>query len=240
MASELIKKESVEKATKIQEIQNNYNICNADSKGAFYSASKVATGMALVRRELDNETMKPFMEIMNSPLGFLTDCTGKPQKNGRPSKEPYGVEVVRDCLIEAIIKGVDPVGNQFNILGGRCYITREGYTNLIRKHPQINEYKDTVKVIANDGEMATVDCRAKWKDASGKEESFSKTIYTKSNKYIGFEALQGKALRKLRAAVYELISGMPSSDGEVEAVNVEFQDSKPDKPSILDAKPITE
>ena len=68
----------------------------------------VSTAMGELQNLLTPKIMAPIMNLQNKSLGFRTD-----NPNG------YPVDVVRDCLIEATLKGVYPVGNEFNIIAGR-------------------------------------------------------------------------------------------------------------------------
>lgn len=92
--------------------------------GAAFNAAKVIT---LLREALTEEVMeKVFMPLMNTKVGFRTDRDGKPDKNGRV-KPPYEVATVREAIIDAAIIGLLPTGNQFNIISGTMYPTKEGY-----------------------------------------------------------------------------------------------------------------
>lgn len=97
---------------------------------AAFNAVGVVT---LLREALTEEVMdKVFMPLMNTKIGFMTDRTGKPDKRGNV-KPLYSRDVVRDCIIDAVIIGLLPTGNQFNILAERMYPTKEGYTALLKK-----------------------------------------------------------------------------------------------------------
>jgi hypothetical protein len=43
------------------------------------------------------------------------------------------VDVVRNCIIDGAANGLLPTGNQFNIIAGNMYPTKEGYTALLSK-----------------------------------------------------------------------------------------------------------
>lgn len=57
------------------------------------------------------------MELQNSPMGFKTD-----RQNGG-----YDEETVLNCAVVALSYGCHLSGNQFNIIAGNPYITKEGY-----------------------------------------------------------------------------------------------------------------
>ena len=90
-------------------------------------ARTIAYGMAVaeLREALDEKVMKALMKLKNSKMGFRTD--------EGPKTGVYSMEVVRDAVIEAATLGLQCVGNQFNILGGNMYVTKEGFTFLLRE-----------------------------------------------------------------------------------------------------------
>ena len=113
--------ESTKTLIKQNEQEISTNIENAVMELTTAGYTGFALGLAkskvvsMIASALNNEVMKPIMEMQNKAYGFKTDCKGN---------DSYKVEVVRDCLIEATLKGVEPTGNQFNIIGGNCYITK--------------------------------------------------------------------------------------------------------------------
>ena len=82
----------------------------------FRRAFAVAEAVYQLKALLTPEVMKPILNLQNTSLGFQTDRrdTG------------YPLEVVKECLIDAVLSGVSPVGNEFNIIAGRAYITKNG------------------------------------------------------------------------------------------------------------------
>ena len=64
------------------------------------------------------------MSLQGKSLGFRTDMD---QKGG------YPVQTVIGCAVEAYLKGLPPVGNCWNIIAGRTYVTKEGFEFLLRK-----------------------------------------------------------------------------------------------------------
>lgn len=64
------------------------------------------------------------MTLQGKSLGFRTDMD---QKGG------YPVQTVIGCAVEAYLKGLPPVGNCWNIIASRTYVTKEGFEFLLRK-----------------------------------------------------------------------------------------------------------
>jgi hypothetical protein len=141
------------------------------------------------------------------------------------------VTVVRDVLIEAVSYGVQPAGNQFNIIAGRCYITKEGYTYLL------NQTKKEWDVVPKSppriqGESALVIMDMKYRDA-GTEKWTSLDPFevpVKVNKMMGVDAVIGKATRKASKRLYEKITGRVTPEGDVEDVDVTVVESTQKKP----------
>lgn len=148
------------------------------------------------------ETLK---SLQGSPLGFLTD---KDKAGGYPAN------ILADCAIEAMARGLSLAGNEFNIISGRCYITKSGMKRLLAdmgiKHAV------TCGLPKIQGEVVTVPVDIMWEYA-GEQKSKHLDIPTRQNSGMGVEALQGKATRKARAWLYELITGLDIADGDTES-----------------------
>jgi hypothetical protein len=95
----------------------------------FEKAYTVAIATQKLMGLLTKEYMKPIMFLQGNKLGFKTD---KDKDGGYPE------EVVRTCLVEAVLTGVQPYGNQFNIIAGSCYITKEGFGYLLKNVPGLS------------------------------------------------------------------------------------------------------
>src|SRR6185312_14543869 len=83
----------------------------------FQMAHSIARGIAKLQTLITPDYMKEIMPLQNTSLGFKTD----------KADGGYPVEVVKRCLIEAVLWGVQPWGNQFNIIASNMYITGEGF-----------------------------------------------------------------------------------------------------------------
>lgn len=109
---------AVEKSSEYAELDHAAeNLVKAyQEKSPFTRAMKVAKEMTNLERALTTEKMTALMTLQNSPIGFMTD---KPEGG-------YDMNTVRSVFIKACTEGVNPIGNEFNILAGRCYITKAG------------------------------------------------------------------------------------------------------------------
>lgn len=191
---------------------------------AAFNAVGVVT---LLREALTEEVMdKVFMPLMNTKIGFMTDHTGKPDKRGNV-KPLYSRDVVRDCIIDAVIIGLLPTGNQFNILAERMYPTKEGYTALLKKLGvryviEIGQDKN------QNPQYAELACKISFSH-NGEKNSFTLNVSVVKNDYSSNDQIRGKAERKAKKALYEYITGSDFGDGDetstqvVDAVAVEIR-----------------
>ena len=188
-------------AEQLEGISKERSLAVLGNVGQFKKAFMVASAIRNMKNLLTNEVMAPIMELQNTSLGFRADAT-------------YPVEVVKEAIIEASIRGLQPVGNQFNIIAKRCYITKEGFTYLMKNLPGLTDLKliPSVPVMVAGG--ATVKYKATW-TYDGKPDSIEREIPVKVNSGMGADAVLGKAERKIRAAIYGQITGTNISDGEV-------------------------
>ncbi len=184
------------------------------SAGSFTKALNVATAIRDLRNALTDEVMEPIMELMNSPLGFLTDQDPLRPSATNPHPKPYSVAVVRDCFIEGRLRGFFPVNNEMNIIAGRFYGAVAGFDRLVRNHPRVTDFKDfydVPRVLGDAG--ALVKCRATWKQDKI-AQTFEREFAVRINRGMGTDAIAGKAKRKLLAAVYARLTGVVTPDGE--------------------------
>lgn len=173
----------------------------------FEKAYLLAESTARLKEMLTTQYMKPIMQLQGSRLGFKTD---------KDTSGGYSEAIVKNCLIEAVLSGVQPFGNQFNIIANNMYITKEGYGYLLKnieglsyniKHslPRIDQAKGSSAIVMN----------IEWSMNGGVTQKHSIDIPVKVNKFMGTDAVIGKALRKSRKWLYETITGSETSDGDI-------------------------
>lgn len=174
--------------------------------------------VAQLREALSEEVMKAvFMPLMNTAIGFRTDKDpSRPvkQKDGSyKAPEPYGIDVVRNSLIEAISMGLMPTGNQFNIIAGRCYPTKEGYTALLKKMG----CKYVIQVGQDqqrpDAPFAEIACKINY-DYDGDKGGYSIIAVVKKDGYSSADQLRGKAERRAKKSLYEYLTGCDFGDAD--------------------------
>lgn len=169
----------------------------------FKKMALIAGSINELRALLTPAVMKPIMALQNTSIGFKTD---------RPSG--YDVDTVRDCVIEATLKGVYPVGNEFNIISCQCYITKEGFGHKLLDIPGLT-YTMTPGIPRMVGEGAIVKVLIEW-TYNKKDHSKELELAIRVNKGMGTDAIIGKAIRKARAWLYTTVTGQEIGDGDAD------------------------
>lgn len=170
--------------------------------GAAFNAARVIT---LLREALTDEVMaRVFMPLMNTKVGFRTDRDGKPDKQGRV-KPLYDVSTVRDAIIDAAIIGLLPTGNQFNIISGTMYPTKEGYTVLLKKIGA-KYVIDVQQDRSQNPAFAEFPCKITY-SYNGEKNSLTINATVRRDQYSSNDQLRGKAERRAKKALYEYLTG---------------------------------
>lgn len=181
-----------------------------DNMGAAFLAANVVVSL---RDALTDEVMnRVFMPLMNKKIGFLTDRD--PSRPGTDGKAiaPYSVDVVRNCIIDAAFIGLLPTGNQFNIISGVMYPTKEGYTFLLKKlGVKYIIQKTPMQDISE--KCAAVSCKVNY-SFNGESNSFSIIATIKKDSYSSMDQILGKAERKAKKALFEYITGCDFGDAD--------------------------
>lgn len=201
----------------VEELAEKYALGALKSKGKLERAVMLARGMVELREAM-TAIMPQLLPLMNAKLGFLTD---RDPRRSKQAVEPYPVEVVRDCLIEGLLRGVYPVNNEINIISGGCYITKEGLERLVREIPGLTDLKVSTDPPRVREGGAVVRVAARWK-MGGKPDQLIDTegkpgvdIAVRLNAGMGADAATGKAERKAYARIYRQITDTELTDGDV-------------------------
>lgn len=189
-------------ATKLN--QSVMNVIGQDKIIGFEKAYLVSNAIAELKELLTPEYMKPIMNLQGNKLGFKTD---KDSSNGYPEV------TVKNCLIEAVLFGLQPTGNQFNIIAGNMYATKEGMGYLLSKIPGL-KYDIIPELPRINANSAAVAMNIEW-TISGNRNSKKIDIPIKVNQYMGADAVLGKATRKARKWLYDTITGTEIPEGDV-------------------------
>lgn len=204
----------------------------------------LATGMQKLRQVLTKELVEQvFMPLQGTALGFVTD---------KDRDQGYPPAIVRDCMVEAMIFGLRPIGNEINIIAGRMYAAKNGLIRLVNEFPGISDVVVTPGAPVQNDKEARVSVRASWKvngvpgsmirDATKREDGSmcDERFVIRVNAGMGADAIIGKALRKAYKAIYDILVGgrLAINDGDVtDTVGVEVaSESKPIAPPEQDGK----
>jgi len=186
----------------------------------FQKAFVMSSAIDIIKAQLTDEYMKPIMDLQGTNLGFKTDQDTIKEKvsNKWVTKkgDGYPLEIVRECLIEAIFLGLEVTGNQFNIIGGNMYPTREGFGAALDKIKGLKknfEYKNIQQPTGQKVAYVTVHITWQMDGDTAKKQTIEFPI--KSNEYTSYDALIGKAERKAKRWLFNTVKGTDVSDGDV-------------------------
>ncbi|MEZ2446097.1 hypothetical protein AB6805_30490 [Chitinophaga sp. RCC_12] len=174
----------------------------------FEKAYMIASAVQELKTLLTPEYMKPIMALQGNKLGFKTD---KDKDGGYPE------EVVKNCLIEAVLLGVQPFGNQFNIIAGNSYITKEGFGYLLSNLNGLS-YKIIPQLPRVGEKSAAVVMKIQW-TYGGQSNEQDIDFPIKVNSFMGTDGVIGKATRKARAWLFYTVTGSEISDGDVRDID---------------------
>lgn len=194
---------------------------SASQLDGFEKAWIIAEAAGQLKLALTDEYMKPIMDLQNNRLGFRTD---------RPTG--YDQPTVKNCLIEAVLTGVQPFGNQFNIIAGSCYITKEGFKYLLDNFPGLDyETIPDLPRINQDKSGAAVKMKVVWTLKGNLQQAREMDLAIRMNNGMGVDAVIGKATRKARKWLYEKLTGMEIGDGDVTDIDSSVVSSKVNIPT---------
>ncbi len=164
----------------------------------------VARSVKQLKSLLSDAVMTDIMELQNSPLGFRTD-----KKDGG-----YRMDVVRDCVVQAFMRGLRVTGNEINIIAGNLYVTKEGFERLLSELDGLVNLKIQIGVPVTSEGGALVPARAEWVYhgvSDGivweKEVNADYRIPIRVNAAMGIDAIIGKAKSKVLRNIYARATG---------------------------------
>lgn len=182
----------------------------------FERAYMLATAIEQLNELLTPQYMKPIMALQGNKLGFKTD---------KDDEQGYSEQVVKRCLIEAVLTGLQPVGNQFNIISGHMYPTKEGCGYLLDHMDGLTEVTIIPQLprttLRDDGSgSAAIAMKINWTYNGVSSEEIIE-IPIRVNKRMGTDAIIGKATRKARAW---LLNNINKKKGRAEITDADVTD----------------
>lgn len=225
--------------TVMDKVEGALKLCNPNAlelMPALHRSVALAEGIAQIKEALTKEVCDTlFTPLQGSALGFRTD-------RDTSDKGPYPMGVVRECAIEALLRGFYLTGNEWNIIGENFYAAKNGVERLVKQYPGLSNFILRLGVPVMAGEKgAIVAAEASWtlngvpgslvcdnlprtnpdgspmKDADGKTIMFDERIPIRVNAGMGADAILGKATRKMYKRVLDKVSGVDNDipDGDV-------------------------
>lgn len=199
----------------------------AGDSGHFGRAFRMAAAIRALHQAVNEDMMKDIMHLQGTGLGFLTD-KDDPAKNNPPG---YPVGEVKLVAIEAALMGAFWVGNEFNIIANRPYLTKNFFTRKLREFPGLTDLRLSPGVPSLIGDKgALVPYVATWK-LNGQEmrierllrkiddkTDLDERIPIRVNSGMGADAILGKAERKIKAQIYNRLTGSDFTDGDIDDV----------------------
>lgn len=185
------------------------------------------TVVEMIEKVLDKEFMEKVMKLQNKPYGFKTDCDLK--KN---PPEQYPEAVVKNCVIQAILHGAEITGNEFNILGGNTYFTKEFCENYIIKNKIHQKLVIGFSKKTTDG-IWVVPVTISWIDPRDTTKTWkSEKLDIPVNKFekTKEDTLRGQAKRDALAWLISTIRETPIPIGDADksvVIDTEYTEEKP-------------
>jgi len=196
---------------------NAASVFSAAGEGDVSAALAVAESIADLRVQFDDPGIRArIVALQDTAIGFRTDRDPKViNKRTEKPNVPYDYETVKDCCIEAMLRGLQLVGNQFNIIAGRQYTSKEGLEYLIRRRKDVTLFQISLGVPKMTGSGAIVTGEASWTQ-TGTPRTVKAELPVKADQYSGADQVLGKATRKLLARCYAAMSGSSVPEGDAE------------------------
>lgn len=230
-----------------QEINAAIEACKPETLAQLSPLSQAVTlakSMTTIREMMTLDFVEAvFMPLQGSVLGFTTD---RDKRTDGPTS--YPATVVRDVMIEGMMKGLRPINNEIIVISSKCYAGKNGLTRQVSEFPGLSDLQVEISVPVSGNDGALIAARAFWKlngqpmelrreletvvDEHGNKRVFDNRIAVKINKAMGIDALQGKAKRKLFAQIYERLCGIeiPTEDDVLEVDGVAVPDGTKNEP----------
>lgn len=185
----------------IKDVQNLSSNLNGFEKSMAYGYY-----LNEIRNQFTGKALELIKNLMNTGLGFKTDRN--PKDPMCKNKEPYSDDIIKDCATQAVMHGLYIHGNEFNILGGNFYATKEGLERIVNQNPNLERsVKEVGKGFKQNPENGiwglSFEYEFKLKEKQEVKDSIVVYVRGKQGNYeIPFDAVMGKARRKLLKTIY--------------------------------------
>jgi hypothetical protein len=212
--SDLVKLDAtVEKNLDMLEQYASLDLAASGKTGRVREAFQAAAAMSALRTLITGKALEYVCALSGTKLGFLTDNYHKRQYDN-----PYPPELVRDVAIEAILHGARLIGNEFNVIAGGAYFTKNFFTRKLLELKGLTDLKLEFGTPALDQQrmIAAIVVTSTWNlngKPMGRKDEFQVNYSVKGPP--PYDAIRGKAERKAKAAIYSQLTGTVYADGDV-------------------------
>ena len=163
------------------------------------------------------EILRDFRLMENTERGFKTDrVAGTRDKSGN-AVQPYSDQVIKRVIIGALSKGARLIDNEFNVIAGNLYLTKNFYMPRVKRFPGLTELKILwgVPSQSGSGKGWLYPAKASWK-LNGRPDSieclqtkdFDSRIVVRGYESSSVDEIRGKAEAKLYRWIFERVSGI--------------------------------
>lgn len=110
---------------KVQEVSQQVQRDIVESEG-FTKTIAIASGLVAIEEAMTDEVVAVLEQLQGNPMGFKAD-------------KAYSAPVVKQVAIRAMMHNANLHGNEFNIIAGQCYLTKEYFERKLREYPGVTD-----------------------------------------------------------------------------------------------------
>ncbi len=193
----------------LDNIQKETTALSNSAARSFSDAYKYALVAQRVMNALTVEVLTvALLPLRNKDFGWREDTPGK-----------YQLDQLRDVFTSAILYGALPTNNEILIISGRFYPQKNFFTRKLAEYPGLTELVLKPSKVNLNPQGALVEYTATWNykgQVMSMERTGASAIPVRLNQGQGADAALGKAERKMKAAIYNQLSGSTFAEGEAE------------------------
>lgn len=178
-------------------------------------AYKAAQTVTYLRENMTEDFMKNIVSLQGTRIGFLTD-RDKKKVNGQQVKgDGYPSEIIRDVVIDALMNGFRLTGNEFNIIGGNMYPTKEGFMRILNEYSGLSyDFDIDMPIQDKSQKFATTTAHITY-SVNGNKNTKDLKLNIKSDSYATNDSIIGKAQRKAACWLVNKLKGTSFADVDV-------------------------
>lgn len=185
----------------IDEIRRGYEQSYAEAGNDYERSCILACGLIDLRQAV-KAYLPVLRQLQGSKLGFRTD---KDRDGG------YGEQVMTECAIEAVMRGARWTGNEFNIIAGGCYLTKEFWGRKVGEIEGLTDLDLNPGIPEYVNQKCVVRFAATWK-LNGRTMTLNRVIPILVRNSQTDDATLGKAEARMLKAVYKRVTGSDIGD----------------------------